>query len=891
LAVGDRVVSGGDGGTPRSLGWLGGPIWAQARFYVLLAFLTLCLLGGGAARSDVLSLLYVRPAALLCLAFLLLSPGRWEFRRFRMPFVFLGLLAAWMVVQLIPLPPGLWASLPGHATFTEAAAAGGFEEPWRPISLTPDLTLNSLLALLPCLVVLVGLAGLREEQRWRLLPVLIAFAFADALLGIVQTVTGADSAAYLYKVTNNGFPVGFFSNRNHHAVLLALTFPLLAIWIGTPAASRQVERSRLWVALTLGLLLIPLILATGSRAGAVAGGLSLLIAYWCAPRFAAAWPRRRRLALMGGMVLAPILLIGLTIYLDRADSVNRVTDASQLEAEDRLKALPVLTEMAVTFSPVGAGYGAFDPAFRVHEPEAILDPLYFNHAHSDLLELAITGGAPALILLAAFLFWWLRQMVRTFAAADRNKLAMRYARLGGIIILILFGASLVDYPLRTPLLAVVFAIACGWLALARGPSRTADTIRDGAPATSAAPGTGGWVLRGVIALALLAGAGWVTMGVTASLVFGRTRPALVLGWWPFDSAARATAAAQILETPRPEPDALAEAAENARAALRRSALNVIATRTLGLIAIMRGEEREASRLMHYSETLSRRDLPTQLWLIETNVQRNDIAGALLHYDHALRTSTTARDLLFPILAAASANPDVGPPLARLVAQRPLWWRDFVEHLISEGEDPRGIESIIMAARLDLGDAEERGLLAGAIGRLVELRGYEQAHRLYRRARGADAALVRNGDFEAENRFAPLDWVLSETGTSAGIMEPQDRGGRALLFAVQSGAGGSTVARQLLLLRPGRYRFSVTAGNVSGPLADRPRITLSCVRTEEGFLDVRLPPSPAEGRPMVQDFVVGNEGCPAQWLIVHSSDPGDRDGPQPWIDKVTVQVRP
>jgi O-antigen ligase len=891
LAVGDRVVSRGDGGTPRSFGWFGGPIWLQARFYVLLAFLTLCLLGGGAARSDVLSLLYVRPAALLCLAFLLLSPGPWEFRRFRMPFVFLGLLAAWMLVQLIPLPPGLWASLPGHATFTEAAAAAGFEEPWRPISLSPDLTLNSLLALLPCLVVLVGLAGLREEQRWRLLPVLIAFAFADALMGIVQTVTGADSAAYLYKVTNNGFPVGFFSNRNHHAVLLALTFPLLAIWIGTPAASRQVERSRLWVALTLGLLLIPMILATGSRAGAIAGGLSLLIAYWCAPRFAAGWRRRWRIALVGGVLLVPILLVGLTMYVDRAASVDRVTDASQLESEDRLKALPVLTEMAVAFSPAGTGYGAFDPAFRVYEPESILDPFYFNHAHSDLLELAITGGAPALILLAAFLFWWLRQMIRTFAASTRNKLAMRYARLGGIIILILFGASLVDYPLRTPLLAALFAIACGWLALARGPSRTADTARDGAAAMPAAPGKAGWALRGVIALCLVAGLGWVTMGVTASLVFGRTRPALVLGWWPFDSAARATAAAQVLESARPEPDALAEAAENARAALRRSALNVVATRTLGLIAIMRGEEREASRLMRYSETLSRRDLPTQLWLIETNVQRNDIAGALLHYDHALRTSTTARDLLFPILTAAAANADVGPSLARLIAQRPPWWREFATHLIAEGEDPRGIESIIVAARLDLGDVEERGLLAGAIVRLVQLRGYEQANRLYRRARGADAALVRNGDFEAENRFVPLDWVLSETGTSAGIMEPQARGGRALLFAVQSGSGGSTVARQLLLLRPGRYRFSVIAGNISGPIEDRPRVTLACVQTEEGFLDLRLPPSPAEGRPLFQDFVVGNESCPAQWLIVHASDPRDRDGPQPWIDKVAVQVRP
>ena len=32
------------------------------------------------------------------------------------------------------------------------------------------------------------------------------------------------------------------------------------------------------------------------------------------------------------------------------------------------------------------------------------------------------------------------------------------------MIVIIFGSSLVDYPLRTPLLSALFALACGWLA-------------------------------------------------------------------------------------------------------------------------------------------------------------------------------------------------------------------------------------------------------------------------------------------------------------------------------------------------------------------------------------------------------------------------------------------
>ena len=72
------------------------------RYLLLVGFLILCLLGGGAARPDVLSLLYLRPLAIICLVALLVSPGKWEMDRFRFLFVLLGLFAVTMIVQLIP---------------------------------------------------------------------------------------------------------------------------------------------------------------------------------------------------------------------------------------------------------------------------------------------------------------------------------------------------------------------------------------------------------------------------------------------------------------------------------------------------------------------------------------------------------------------------------------------------------------------------------------------------------------------------------------------------------------------------------------------------------------------------------------------------------------------
>ncbi len=54
-----------------------------------------------------------------------------------------------------------------------------------------------------------------------------------------------------------------------------------------------------------------------------------------------------------------------------------------------------------------------------------------------------------------------------------------------MIIFVLFAASLVDYPLRTPLMEVMFVIACGWLAQRPPP----------VPATGKRGGDGGWVNR------------------------------------------------------------------------------------------------------------------------------------------------------------------------------------------------------------------------------------------------------------------------------------------------------------------------------------------------------------------------------------------------------------
>ena len=200
----------------------------------------------------------------------------------------------------------------------------------------------------------------------------------------------------------------------------------------------------------------------------------------------------------------------------------------------------------------------------------------------------------------------------------------------------------------------------------------------------------------------------------------------LLGVMPFDARAKVKSAEMLLARTRASPPAVARARTLALAALRRDPTMAPAWRLLALAASMQGREREAARLFHFAERLSRRDLPTQLWLIEESVSRNDIPGALRHYDIALRTSLASPELLFPVLTRASGDNNVVGPLGTLLASDPPWRETFLWQLVADAPvicsraegtvfvvEARGVKARL--ARLALGRLRQaRAQLLGAI---------------------------------------------------------------------------------------------------------------------------------------------------------------------------------
>jgi len=128
---------------------------------------------------------------------------------------------------------------------------------------------------------------------------------------------------------------------------------------------------------------------------------------------------------------------------------------------------------------------------------------------------------------------------------------------------------------------------------------------------------------------LLAGLLVVAMAMlrdSLAFVIRPADPALALRIDPDNAEIQASRAEQLL---RLDPSANRRAAEElARQSLRRSPVSAAGATMLATARDLAGDTSTARRLMDYSESVSRRDLPTQLWFVEDAVRRNDIPLAL-----------------------------------------------------------------------------------------------------------------------------------------------------------------------------------------------------------------------------------------------------------------------
>jgi hypothetical protein len=372
------------------------------------------------------------------------------------------------IVYLVPIPASVWSGSAGRGLYSPLLVAAGIPLAQRlPLSLAPDATTASLLAGIPLAAGFLAGYASRLSQLRTLLTALVAMAFAQVLMGLVQTAGGGRSS--LNFSSEFGGAIGTFANTNHFANYIAMALAAY-VWLAwnnlTQSGLGSHERMRgrfterhaqaLWVG--GGLVLVLGILMSRSRGAAVAGLPAAALAVGIASLASGGvrnW--RRTLLPIGGVLAVAVVLIGAGSLLSKFDLGRLATDASFRS----MLASSTLTG-AREFWPWGAGWGSYGAVYPRFQPVAVDG--YAEYAHQDYAQMLFEGGVFAFVLAAAFLWLAISRAVLLARSATRNRelnTEEMAAALCGLGLLGLLVHSLVEFNMHIPANAIAGALLAG----------------------------------------------------------------------------------------------------------------------------------------------------------------------------------------------------------------------------------------------------------------------------------------------------------------------------------------------------------------------------------------------------------------------------------------------
>lgn len=435
----------------------------QRLFYFRLsAFLILCFVLGGTSQNIVEPKFPLYLISLVFIGWSLVkldqSSRLWKLIT---PMLFFGAFIVMNLIYLIPLPPSIWANLPGREVVQSGYELMGMELPWLPLSLAPETSLFSMFDFLPPIALFLCVGVLASKQELYIaVRILIPFAILTMFLGFLQ-ISNDSNLIHYYEFTNGNLPVGLFSNVNHQASFLLMVIPFsigvaIKVQHGRNPFGPE-NRAMLLFGYTSALTLLMGVFLLGSIAGyvlalpVVLGALLLAI-----PR-----TKKKKYIVTGGIIFA-VAGIGIDFLFfgnHLAELFDEFTDKGQTS---RLVMFAKTIEISKTFFPFGTGPGSFSSVYKLFENFA---ENTIPHAHNDFLEMLQEFGALGALWVGSFLIWWGRTGLKIMRNRRRKMIFAKCAMIATFLIIM---HSLVDYPLRTISISTFFVFCICLMVLPEG---------------------------------------------------------------------------------------------------------------------------------------------------------------------------------------------------------------------------------------------------------------------------------------------------------------------------------------------------------------------------------------------------------------------------------------
>lgn len=357
-----------------------------------------------------------------------------------------------VALQLVPLPPSLWAH-GARAQLADGYHILGLSTPWLPLSLTPYEALPSLLSLIPPVALFCSVVRMKAYRLVWLATAILAGAAAGIILGAMQISSGG-SYWYPYAETNLGLAVGFFANANHMADLLVISLPFLAA-IAATNNDHDIRRRSALIVLQAGLALVLLV---GLALNGSLAGYSLIFPVAAASAMILL-PRKSNLRRVAILLALLSVVAAIAALASSGVGKSKISRDASTSVQSREAIMKTTLEAIGDYMPFGSGLGSFVKVYRLYESPASVTEEYVIHAHDDYAEVALELGIPGILLMALFFVWWAKAILAVWGKGEGGPF-VQAASIASAAILV---HSLVDFPLRTAAIGGCFAICLALL--------------------------------------------------------------------------------------------------------------------------------------------------------------------------------------------------------------------------------------------------------------------------------------------------------------------------------------------------------------------------------------------------------------------------------------------
>ncbi len=255
--------------------------------------------------------------------------------------------------------------------------------------------------------------------------------------------------------------------------------------------------------------------------------------------------------------------------------------------------------------------------------------------------------------------------------------------------------------------------------------------------------------------------------------------------------------------------------DHAQRALRSAPLNAAALRQLAEASALSGDMRRTNALLSLSHKISRRELGTLIWLVQTHLDQGNFPRMMVYADEALTTDPVAAEMLFSALTVGMTDSALRQDLAGFLRRDRPWMPQLLHYALNDREaDHEAVARLILAGGGLPHSQAYAKVDRGVLDALAKAGNFALA-RTYIDQLAPPAGLVsdmritpRTSSFD----LGPFAWSFTDTGDFGA----RPIGDASVMIRIEPDRRG-TLASRLLMLPPGRY----SAEGPSGAAGDQP----------------------------------------------------------------------